>query len=74
MEIDGVEIVGGTNLGRGRGRQMERGHNGRRESGWTNALLEALLKEKCALKSKNNRDGNRNGYWLYLIFLPIKTL
>jgi hypothetical protein len=28
-----VELIGGTDLGRGRVRQMEHGHDGRRESG-----------------------------------------
>jgi hypothetical protein len=32
-EIIGAELVGGTNHGSGRGRQLERGRYGRRESG-----------------------------------------
>jgi hypothetical protein len=32
-EVAGVEVIGGTDLGRGQGRQMERGHNKKREYG-----------------------------------------
>ena len=32
-EVAGVELVGGTNLGRDRGRRMEHGRDGRCESG-----------------------------------------
>jgi hypothetical protein len=36
-EVTGAELVGSTKLGSGRGRQMEHGHDGRRESGqWAN--------------------------------------
>jgi hypothetical protein len=36
-EVIGAELVGSTELGSGRGRQMERGHDGRRESRrWAN--------------------------------------
>jgi hypothetical protein len=33
-EVAGVELVGGTDLGRGRGRRMERGRDERCESVW----------------------------------------
>ena len=32
-EVAGVELIGGMDLDRDRGRQMEHGHSGRRESG-----------------------------------------
>jgi hypothetical protein len=44
-EVDAcVELVGGTNLDRGRGRRMERGRDGRctsRRAAWTRAWLRA---------------------------------
>jgi hypothetical protein len=33
-KVVGVELVDGTDLSRGRGRRMEHGHDGKRESGW----------------------------------------
>ena len=36
-EVAGVELVGGTDLGRGRGRRMERSCDGSRESGRVHA-------------------------------------
>jgi hypothetical protein len=36
-EVAGVVLIGGTDLGRGRSRRMERGRDGRREFGWGHA-------------------------------------
>jgi hypothetical protein len=38
LDAAGVELAGGTKLGRGRGRWMERGHDGRREPGRGHAM------------------------------------
>jgi hypothetical protein len=34
LEVAGAELVGGTDLGSGHGKQMKRGHDGRPESEW----------------------------------------
>jgi hypothetical protein len=55
-EVAGVEFVGGTDLGRGRDRRMERGRDGRCKSVWGHAAR-ALSEQTGAAQVR--RKGSR---------------
>jgi hypothetical protein len=60
-EVAGVELVGGTNLGRGRGRWMEHDHDRRCKSGRGHAAQESGVDAGWAVRREWGRRDRGQG-------------